>query len=227
MTKLHAVRLRPFNRKKGHGMKDYKSAHAGKVYKVGELGQPSPMYIVEDKAELRELRMFPQFEILPFTNRAELEEFLEKETLNANRRGENVTTPKIEHVASTPKATVQQTKMVESLFANNDEDEDEEPHASPSVNHGRQGTAAVDNANSTQSNGIEKDEEDDDDYDADQADGDMDELDCLRFNVTKMEEALNEAITKGRTERTIEKWQDRLADAKEALAKAELDEQSK
>lgn len=188
---INAVRLRPFNRKKGNGMRDYKSAHCKEVYRVGAPGQPSPFYIIEDKMELRELRNYSQFEIIPFDDRKELEEFIEGETLNAARSGRNIAPPKIEHV-KTVKGLSKKTK---NMFAPDKLDEDE-------FNGGRKAP----------------DSQKPDSQEQATDDGD-DEIDSLRKEVRRLQDAVSEATIKGRTKTTIAKWEERLAEANELLSK--------
>jgi hypothetical protein len=116
---IFAVRLRPFNKKLGHGMRDYTSANSGTRYRVGVNGQPSPIKIVEDKKELQELREFPQFEIMPFDSRDELNDFVRTETETATRAGKPTLPPAIEEGPKPVSRTV-------SVLDDDDEDDDED-----------------------------------------------------------------------------------------------------
>lgn len=112
------ARLKPRNPKKeGMGMRTYTSAKGNK-YSVGQNGQPSPVKIVNDPAELEELREFEQFEIRSFEDREALDAFLEKETADAIRAGRNVVKPVVDV------AKVRKAKKAAALL-DNDDDEDE------------------------------------------------------------------------------------------------------
>lgn len=100
---IHAVRLRPRNKKIGHGMTTYTSGTTGTRYQVGENRQPSPVYVVTNQAELAELGEFPQFQIIAFENRAQLDEFLENENVKRSREGINEPRPIVRDMS--PKAT--------------------------------------------------------------------------------------------------------------------------
>lgn len=178
-------------------MKTYKSYACGKVYKVGEGNQPSPVYIVDNKRELQELREYPQFEILPFDSREELNAFLEGEVLKKVRSGENVVAPKVEKVREKPK---------KDIFAPDKLDQD-----AANENRGRP-VKKDDEEFFTKRNALESEFE---------PDTEGEEFQELRQEVREMEDKLSEAKAMGRTQKTIDKWAERLAEAKEALNKAE------
>jgi len=148
---IFAVRLRPFNRKVGHGMRDYISANSGTKYRVGVPGQPCPIKVVEDKKELQELRQFPQFEIMPFDSRGELEDFVRNETETATRAGKPTLPPAIEDGPKPVARTVSvldddgddddDFKADDDLDLDIDDDDDDEPppepKPAPPVNSGR------------------------------------------------------------------------------------------
>lgn len=91
---IFGVRLRPFNKKAGNKMKTYLSGSRTK-YTVGETGRPSPIRVVTSKKELHELREYPQFEIIPFDNRAELDKFVSREVYTLVRQGHPAVRPAI------------------------------------------------------------------------------------------------------------------------------------
>ncbi len=143
---IFAVRLRPHNKKIGHGMRDYISANSGTKYRVGVSNQPSPIKIVEDKRELQELRQFPQFEIMPFDSRGEIEDFVRTETETATRAGKPTLPPVIE---DGPKPVARTVGVLDDDDDDDDDDVTENdvgagdnasPASSPAptVNSGRQ-----------------------------------------------------------------------------------------
>jgi len=76
-------------------MKTYLSGHGRTKYTVGVGNQPSPIRVVTDRKELHELREYPQFEIIPFEDRKELDRFINREVLVAARQGKPVVKPVI------------------------------------------------------------------------------------------------------------------------------------
>jgi hypothetical protein len=52
-------------------------------------------------------------------------------------------------------------------------------------------------------------------------------IEALHKDIIELQAKVSESRSKGRTQRTIEKWEERLAEAKEALAKAEIDARKK
>ncbi len=205
---IFAVRLRRYNKKIGHGMRDYKSANGHRTYKVGELGQPSPIYIVDDKLELRELRQFHQFEIIPFDDRRELEDFVERETMTSARQGIQVAPPKIEEPNRGRKRAV---PTVTEMF-------DHAPDGA-GANSGRN----VGDDGGDGEEGLAGDDDEEEGFGEDGLNDGGDELDKLRMEVSEMEAMVEESKSKGRTQRTIEKWEERAAEAKERLSKSEMD----
>ena len=116
---FYAVRLRPFNKKKGNKMKSYLSASRTK-YKVGEFGKPSPIRIVTCRKELRELSEKSQFEMIGFETREDLEKFLNRESLRRAKKGLSPTRPII---IGGPKAKEDHDEnLVKDLVKNVDED---------------------------------------------------------------------------------------------------------
>jgi len=108
---IHAVRLRPRNKKIGHGMSTYTSGTTGTRYKVGHGVQPSPVYIVTNQAELKELGEFPQFQIMAFENREQLDAFIEDESITRARGGYNEPRPVVRDMSpKAPKAPVVNTQ---------------------------------------------------------------------------------------------------------------------
>jgi len=91
---IFGVRLRPFNKKAGNKMKTYLSGSRTK-YTVGESGRPSPIRVVTSRKELHELREYPQFEIIPFDSRAELDKFVSREVFTLVRQGHPAVRPAI------------------------------------------------------------------------------------------------------------------------------------
>lgn len=100
---ITVARLRPHNKKQGHGMKTYTSA-AGNKYAVGVGVQPSPIKILNDEKEIAELEQFAQFEIQTFRNREALDTFIENEVAQKVRQGYQVAKPLVEEVKA-PKRT--------------------------------------------------------------------------------------------------------------------------
>jgi len=184
------ARLRPFNKKKGRGMRTYTSSKGNK-YSVGIGHQPSPVKIVQDEAELEELREFPQFEIRSFKDRAALDAFLEDEVASIIRSGRQAVKPSVDTVRNRAKGKPASPAKVAAIFGEDDEPEtpaevaDSEP-----VNNGRPPA---------------------------KTEGDDEERAELVAEVKEMEEKHAEAIEKGRTEATIEKWEGRLNEAVAAL----------
>ena len=116
---FYAVRLRPFNKKKGNKMKSYLSASRTK-YKVGEFGKPSPIRIVTCREELRELSEKSQFEMIGFETKEELNRFLNRESLRRVKKGLSPTRPAI---LGGPKAKEDHSMNVDKDLANGvDED---------------------------------------------------------------------------------------------------------
>lgn len=191
---ITVARLRPQNKKAGYGMRTYTSARGNK-YTVGVGIQPSPIKIVEDPAELEELREFSQFEVRSFENEAALEKWIEDDVAARVRQGHQVVKPVIEKVKA-PKRSAQQ-------ILDDDDEDDDDTAASQQANSGRQPKTEQ-----------KKQAEDEDEERAE-----------LLAEVEAMEEKHAEAIEKGRTDSTIEKWEARLADAKAALAEYDAQKQ--
>lgn len=104
---IYAVRLKPYNKKKGYVLRSYKSFYGKKSYRLGVVGQPSPVYIVKDIKEIEELRTIDayksgQLDITPFGSEDEIKKFVKKETEALQRKGQFVVDPIIETV-KTPK----------------------------------------------------------------------------------------------------------------------------
>lgn len=205
---IHAVRLRPFNRKKGHGMKDYKSAACGNTYRIGKGNQPSPFYIVGDKNELNELREFSQFEIIPFDNKEELEAFIEKETQASIRAGHNVIAPRVERVKARKKPANDTIPTVDQVFGG------------PGVNNGRKPAMVTPEVIPEEEQNVEPEADDIDEDDAVTGDTNDEYISELEIELRNAEDRLSEAQSKGRTKRTIDKWTERVNEAREDLEKA-------
>ena len=101
---IFAVRLRPYNKKAGNKMKTYLSGHGRTKYTVGIGNQPSPIRVITDRKELHELREYPQFEIIPFDDRKELDRFINREVLVSARQGKPVVKPVISNGPQDPNA---------------------------------------------------------------------------------------------------------------------------
>lgn len=128
---ITAVRLRPFNKKTGMGKKTHTSYHLGKKYSIGAfVGAPSPVYVVNDRTELAELRKIPQFEIMVFTDRKDLDDFLASEIMNAARVGRHMFPPAVIETAI-KKAKVK--KAVAQRIFPPDEDKDGEEDEDPEL----------------------------------------------------------------------------------------------
>lgn len=83
---ITAARLRPYNKRNGQPKRSHTTA-SGVVYKAGTQDVPSPLRIVESRADLRELEQLPEFQILTFADRAELDRYLEQEMYSRVRLG--------------------------------------------------------------------------------------------------------------------------------------------
>jgi len=84
---ITAVRLRAYDRRKGHRMRTYTSAATGTKYTAGTATSPSAFRVVRNKTELRELSEFPQFEILEFDDMDHLREVVQSEMESRARQG--------------------------------------------------------------------------------------------------------------------------------------------
>lgn len=83
---ITAARLRPYNPRGGQPKRSH-TTHDGAVYRSGTEAVPSPLRVVSNRAELRELEALPEFQILTFANEAEMRTFLEQEMYGRVRLG--------------------------------------------------------------------------------------------------------------------------------------------
>lgn len=198
--KITMVRMRPRNPKReGMGMRTYTSA-SGARYSIGVAGQPSPIKIVDDPAELEELRSLPQFEFRTFRNRAEMDEFVAGEVAQLVRSGYNAVVPHVEELRGSGIPS-DKKKAIAAILDDDDDD----------VGNG-----------GTDASGHAKDSDDEPDIENRgrvPSKAAVDERLELVRNVEKTEEAHAEAIEKGRSDATIDKWEKRLEKAREALAR--------
>ena len=82
-----AVRLRPVEKRLNFLMRTYTSARSRTKYTAGTDSNPSPFRIIKDEAEIKELSILPQFEILSFNDMDHLREFIQGEMETRARVG--------------------------------------------------------------------------------------------------------------------------------------------
>lgn len=84
---ITVVRLRERDKRLGYLMATYVSAATRTRYSAGNINEPSPLRIVESKAELAELKEIQQFEILEFADKDALQEFIQSDMERRARSG--------------------------------------------------------------------------------------------------------------------------------------------